>query len=168
MFAVLRGGNLTNQPVVRISSDGGATWSTSIAGGLSANAVIVNSVHPPYNSNEDGNIIYFSWRDEQGGTFHYYVQKYEVGVGLTTVYHIGDPGGTVGRWGVESHTENIESVYYFDESCTEFHISDDGGATSTPASMNGISYGGLQVFSSGGFPTTDQQLYAVTGAGIYS
>lgn len=155
---------------ISISNNGGASWSTastfSVAG---SNALDNITVHCPYAGNEDGNIVYFCHIDNRPATYVRQVARYNYNGGLSPTYSIiynGGGSGGVSRWCVESYTNDNLAIYMV-LSGTTIYVSDDGGSTYSPASMTGMTYGGTAIYSTGGFPTNNQQFYAVSGGGVF-
>jgi hypothetical protein len=156
---------------ISISNDGGATWSVASTFSVSgANALDNVTVHCPYEGNEDGNIVYLCHVDNRASTYVRQLARYSYNNGLSPVYNIiynGGGNGYTSRWAIESYTNNNLYIYMLIGK-SGLYVSNDGGATYSAATMNGIAFGGTgTMYSTGGFPTTDQQFYAVTGAGVY-
>jgi hypothetical protein len=133
-----------------LSTDSGASWSTkAIAGGASSAAI---SLHTPYDDNADGRVIFVSlssgsWWTETGGD----------------TWTLISDGVTAAKDGIGTYTQNRLRVYLWKDDNT-FWTSEDGGQSWTQRAAAGVSG---DVRAAGGFPTSGDQYYVLTTAGIF-
>ena len=142
-----------------ISNDGGVSWSGSFVitgntGGAFSRPI---AMHCPYNGNESGNLAYMSddgagwrglWKTENSFSSNTQVQ---------TTAHQG------GRRNMETHTLDNQAGYRWIPT-NVLTITDNAFVNVTNATNTGFS-GGIK--GGGGFPTTDQQFYAISTSGIF-
>lgn len=150
------------------STDGGASWSliaTLTQNGF-YNAADGLCVHVPYHDNADGRYVYTCIADSRPATYHRDYHLYDR-IAATEINNMdwGGAGRGCSRWNIESYTNDRLAIYMI--AGNTMAISDDGGATWGYATMNGYSSGGTEIEASGGFPTTGDQFYLVSGGGVF-
>ena len=145
---------------MRRSDNRGATWSlVGTPGGWP------KTVHPPYDGNESGNIVYIS--NEQSGSDKVRIST-NSGASWSDIASLGL--FSVHRYSVETATQNNQYIYIVERDSGGddiLHISQDGYSTSAEAPMLGISESNFNIIATGGFPYNKAQFYLVTEAGIY-
>ena len=151
-----------------VTTNGGTTWTLLITLDGIGNAEDTVTVHCPYNNNSNGNLVYLARADNRPATYAFQHGSYDRGTNAYTVIQTLAPasGGGVGRWSIESYTNDNQSLYLTD-SQQQLWVSSDGGATLSLCALTGVSMGGTAISTLGGFPTTNSQFYMVTGGGIY-
>ena len=135
------------------SDNGGQTWSTpfTFSGNSGGAFISVKAVHCPYDGNTSGNLAYISSTDAWRGL--YYTDDSGASTNqLQTTAHAG------GRRNMETHPQNNQAGYRWIPT-NDLTVSDDGFDNVSSVSMSG--YSG-NISGGGGFPTEENQFYAIT------
>ena len=145
---------------MRRSDDRGDNWSN--VGTPAGNPV---TVHPPYDDNIDGDIVYVSVRT--GGTDKVRIST-NAGVSWTEVADLEEVN--TNRYSVETATQNRQYMYIVERTSGAddvLYISQDGFSNSSAAPMSGINESNFSILATGGFPYNKSLFYLVTNGGIY-
>ncbi|MCB1717926.1 MAG: hypothetical protein KDK05_22590, partial [Candidatus Competibacteraceae bacterium] len=148
---------------MRRSDDRGATWPYSFSG---ASGFVPLTVHPPYDGNEAGNIVYAS--SQVSGEDKV---KVSTNSGATWTEIASMDSLAIRRFSVETATQDNQYMYIVRSVSggdDQLLISSNGFTTSSPATMGGIAESNFNILATGGFPYNKSQFYLVTNGGIYA